>query len=667
MARLVVVLFLLGPASVVGVHPPNCPPTKSPAPTETAAPSPSPSPVPTDTQKPSTSLYPSVSPTEYPTTSEPSPTPTEVPTESPAPSPSPSEAPTKSPTAAPTVSVAPTISQAPTSTPKPSPEPTAHPSGVPSVTPTASGMPSHVPSLLPSVSPSTLPTMAPTISNAPSVSAIPSSNPSEAPSPMPSAKPSDMPSPSPTVSSAPSEIPSVMPSPQPSPKPSAFPSDQPTSMPSNLPSLQPTRMPSSVPSTEPTDVPTVSSAPSMQPSVSHMPSMSIAPSTTPSSNPTAGTRIFKSEKIHITMYELSTIMDANVQEIFERTTVTFINSNLNTRQKPTVTIEEVEVTAQLLSWERRRLQVSGEGFYDLRITFTVTASVWRGDPENFDFSSLMRDSFTEIDVLGLRKILDEISSFFGEFSPGGSQGGMARGQGSISTDVSRGFPIPVIGAVAGVLLSIAGSAMVFYLWRGARSDESISDDSRDFDLEAPVYSSGSSDDGGDHIMVKHISFDASESSMPLGARRLEHDTNVYPVKSIETSLMPAYGACHFAQNLLRFETNIEVPETPRPETPSPPFDLPRFDEDDVKVPVSSFPATISQPSFGRQPRSQSFPFFFNLLVFDVRHAETRCRPEEALSGVEWHRCQKSSQGSCSGKRGERKPAEQPLPTIYSDG
>jgi hypothetical protein len=349
------------------------------------------------------------------------------------------------------------------------------------------------------------------------------------------------------------------------------------------------------------------------------------------------------------MFELSTKMDADVQTLFEQTTVRFINDNLKTHKKPKITVQEVEVTGQQLL-PGRRLQTSTEGFDDLNITFTVTASVWRGDPENFDFAALlMRESFTVEDVLRLRKILNEISSFFGEFSPGGSQGGTGYGQGSISTEVSRGFPIPVIGAVAGVLLSITGSAMLFYWWRGRRSDESIGD-SRDFDLEDPAYSkditysrsSSSSDDGchlGDpsHILVKHPSLDASESSMPLGARRLEHDTNLYPVKSIETSvkehdtnlypvksigtsvkehdtnlcpvksigtsvkehdtnLYPvksietsvteAYGAGHFAQNLLQFESNIEVPETPGPETPSKQFDLHRFDEVDVEVPVS---------------------------------------------------------------------------------
>jgi hypothetical protein len=362
------------------------------------------------------------------------------------------------------------------------------------------------------------------------------------------------------------------------------------------------------------------------------------------------------------MYELSTKMDADVQQLFEKTTVRFINNNLDT-QKPTITIQEVEVRGQQLTIGRRRLQTSSEGFYDLQITFIVTASVLRGDPENFDFSSLMRDFFADVDnVLGLRDILDEISSFFGEFSPGGSQGGVGLGQGSIGTEVSRGFPIPVIGAVAGVILSITGSAMLFYWWRGRRTDESISD-SRDFDLENPVYSSGSSDDGDGprHVLVKHLSFDASESSMPLGARRLKHDTTVYPVESIETSVMQAYGAGRFTSNLLRFESNIEVPETPRPETPSTQFDLHRSDEVAIEVPVSSFPATISykELSVCHQPCSQLLPFVFNLTVFDFRYAVTRCRPEEDLSGVEWYRCpqQKRPQGGCSGKRGERNPAE----------
>jgi hypothetical protein len=295
------------------------------------------------------------------------------------------------------------------------------------------------------------------------------------------------------------------------------------------------------------------------------------------------------------MYELSTLMDANVQELFEKTTVKFINDNLTTQKKPTVTVEEVEVTGQQLTIEERRLQTYIEGFYDLRITFTVTASVWRGDPENFDFSSFMSDFFANGDnLLRLRNILDGLSSFFGEFSPGGSQGGTGLGQGNV--EVTRGFPIPIIGAVAGVLLSITGSAMLFYWWRGGRLDESISDSS-DFDLEDPAYSSGSSDDSCEprHTLVKHISFDASESSMPLGARRLEHDTNIYTVKSIETSIMQAYGAVPFTQNVLRFESNIEVPETPREETPSTQFNLPRFDEDDVEANVSSFPATVSQP------------------------------------------------------------------------
>ena len=481
-----------------------------------------------------------------------------APTISQVPSTAPSDQPTATPSSVPSdipsamPSVGPT--PVPTITPRPSPEPSFHPSEVPSVTPTASAMPTTVPTIMPTVTQ------------------------------MPSAKPSDMPSPSPTMSLAPT-----------------------TSTPSSLPSLQPTSMPSSVPSYEPSGTPTVSPAPSMQPSLSHMPSISIAPSTTPSSNPTAGPRIFKSAKITITMYDLSTIMDANVEKIFEKTTERFINDNLKTQTKPTITVQEVEVTGQQSLKLRRRLQTSYEGFYDLNITFTVTASVWRGDPENFHFTSLlMEESFTVEDVLRLRNILDEISSFFGEFSPGGSQGGMSRGQGSISTKVSHGFPIPVIGAVAGVLLSITGSAMLFYWWRGARPDESISD-SRDFDLEDPAYSSGSSDDGCDprHILVNPTSFDASESSMPLGARRLEHDTNLYPVKSIETSVMQAYGAGHFPQNLLRFESNIEVPETPRPETPSTQFDLQRFDEEAVEIPVSLFLATIyfstEKPSFGRQP------------------------------------------------------------------
>ncbi|KAG7352549.1 laminin G domain containing protein [Nitzschia inconspicua] len=246
----------------------GCPPTISPYPTETAAPSPSPSELPSISNAPTMTALPTATASQSPTTT---PQPTGFPTESPAPSPSPSEVPTGTPSE----------------------------SNLPSTAP--SSLPSKIPSSIPSDAPSTLPSFSPTLSAHPSL--VPSTIPSDLPSNQPSKKPTFLPS------GLPSSIPSDMPSEVPSTLPTSHPSSEPSSTPSDMPSEFPSTLPTTHPSTEPTSKPSV--APSMDPTNTFLPTTSPTLGTTSEPTPQpASSRIFGIDTPSPTMVSSTSLPNA---------------------------------------------------------------------------------------------------------------------------------------------------------------------------------------------------------------------------------------------------------------------------------------------------------------------------------------------------------------------
>eukprot|EP01039_Chlorochromonas_danica_P009601 gene9601-10612_t len=255
------------------------PPSMSPTPIYTNAP----------TQKPTiTPPKPSKSPTASPTTLSPTQSPSYSPSIQPSSPPSgqPTSIPTSKPSAKPTSKPSGQPTSIPTFQPtskpssKPSAEPTYNPTGLPSSMPTSQPTcePSAEPTAQPTSKPSSLPTSQPT--------SQPTCEPSEEPTAQPTSKPSSLPTSQPTSqpTSEPSEEPTAQPTSKPSSLPTSQPTSQPTCEPSEEPTAQPTSKPSSLPTSQPTSQPT--SEPSEEPTAQPTSKPSSLPTSQPTSQPT---------------------------------------------------------------------------------------------------------------------------------------------------------------------------------------------------------------------------------------------------------------------------------------------------------------------------------------------------------------------------------------------
>jgi hypothetical protein len=440
---------------VSGIHTPvDCPPTISPYPTETGAPSPSPSTVPSQSMAPTITGDPTTTPSVAPTIT---PKPTSFPTDSPAPSPSPSDIPTGEPSTG------------------PSSEPSGIPSDTPSNTPSygpsswPSDFPSRTPSFSPSVNPSSIPSLSPTLSS------IPSDTPSLIPSDTPSLLPSSRPSQAPSVS--PSFVPSDIPSLTPSRAPSAVPSTEPSHAPTGSPSLAPSGFPSSssapspVPSTVPSSTPSLSISPSLQPSASFQPSSSSQFPTLGVVSPTLDFRVEDPNSLMpslsdptierhvaegmVTIRNITRPMDSETIAVFEEVAVRFLIDHVGgVVDGGGFRFLYVQVTNQsIASIKTSRLLRERNHVIDLDVAFLAGADVNQDATTEFQW---VVETIFEMNLVDFFRRLERASSFFEasdiQVSPPETQ--EAGDQEIEVQDSSDFFNTWVIGCLAAVGLSI---------------------------------------------------------------------------------------------------------------------------------------------------------------------------------------------------------------------
>jgi hypothetical protein len=315
----------------------------------------------------------------------------------------------------------------------------------------------------------------------------------------------------------------------------------------------------------PSMVPSVS--PSQSPSVSFQPSFSTAPSMVPSMDPTSSA-YYHTAETSVTFANVPGLMkDETTKEFFGRTVVAFLNGDQEfpvPQELSSITFTDVEVLQQTLdnssTSDRRQLDEEGaSSWYDITIRMKVIAVLWRGDPKNYRLQDGVQEYFDNVDnVKRLRNRLNELSTYFAEFSVGGVQRN-SQPLSKLGNESNRGFPIAGIVAAAGLVVAITAALILFSWKRGRNSSTRVKkEETYDLDPEDPK---------NDENLP---SFDNSEESSvyPLGARRPKYDRGIYyPTNHIE-SIKTVDPLEENGKRLFKVENNIEVPETPAAHDPS---------------------------------------------------------------------------------------------------
>lgn len=330
-------------------------------------------------------------------------------------------------------------------------------------------------------------------------------------------------------------------------------------------------MPSDQPSRAPSPAPTLSSEPSPVPSA--IPTSTPSFSSAPSANP-----VFVSSSGNLINFQkVGSEMDAQQVTIFEQKMLDFLATKV---QAPPGTLGinfiNVKNTRQKL-FASRRLAGSDDlnKEFSLSLAFDVEAMVVLDETSInvFDFTMLLKMFWANnADLLLLRNTLEEsgvLQSGPTLQIPVQSDGGKPIQNKNVADSSDAAGSIA--GALAGIIFSIAGSAMLFIWIRNRKNTPSQQHTT--LALEPASYSSkdiedqyaysqnyeGSYDEESDpptpRVLIKQCTYD--------GTKQIQYPAigTLYPVESIETSLMPGASA-YYKPALIPMESNIEIPDTP---------------------------------------------------------------------------------------------------------
>jgi hypothetical protein len=340
---------------------------------------------------------------------------------------------------------------------------------------------------------------------------------------------------------------------------------------------------------------------------------------------------FAATGMTIAFQGVSAVMTEENLLFFEAALLDFLQDNI--RDIPDVVsieFEHVEVTDQSLVSARRQLNtIRSVEVSNLEITFSVFALVLLEEEGVFDFKTLLELFFADIDrVLELRRNLEMRARFFEQVplgTPSGSGGRLGSNSGG-SGQSQDGVPIPMLGAIAGILLSVVGSSAM-YVWLRGRGNDGYPIPK----MEPTAESSCGDPEGGmgysDSSM--HSYEEESESSTPrilLGdsqstnwtsktqhvfesnhIQQSPHEERIYPTESVETSIAPS-GLSFYRPALISMESNIEIPETPKTDY-EPSQCSPKEDPQPNQFVFDNTPSISSKEKTRNQPPKVKSSFF----------------------------------------------------------
>jgi hypothetical protein len=254
--------------------------------------------------------------------------------------------------------------------------------------------------------------------------------------------------------------------------------------------------------------------------------------------------------------------------IFEQQALEFLDKQIQaTPGISKITFHAVKNTHQSLITSRKLSSTTElDEEYTLSITFDVEAMVVLDGTTAFDLRILLDIFFANVDnVRHLRDILEASGVFLIDvIIPIQNDSGKPKK----NTAQSSSFSVSVVGALVGVIFSVAGSAFVFVWVRNHKSfaqqpsfDPAFFSSGDVEDQYEYSYSNGEScaeesDPPTPRVLIDQSSFDGTERN------QYPQEQTIYPVESIETSLMPSASA-YYRPALIPMESNIEIPDTPR--------------------------------------------------------------------------------------------------------
>ena len=249
--------------------------------------------------------------------------------------------------------------------------------------------------------------------------------------------------------------------------------------------------------------------------------------------------------------------------VFEQTVLEYLNTKAASPPEVSkITFHKVETTGQHLNSARRVLStMQPMEVYDLTVTFNVEAIALLSRNSHFDFRVFLEMFFENSEnVLFLRNALDTSGLLF---QLPGTPIQTQRQPSEPSSDSG----VSVVGALLGVVFSVAVSAMLYMgyrnreTWKRERNlvPASFSGDIEDY-ANSDDYSDSDMEAGNDHspqIFINPFMVEAVE--------RVQHPNqrSIYPSESVEASLMSTPRNSMFRPVFMPTESNIEIPETPR--------------------------------------------------------------------------------------------------------
>lgn len=259
-------------------------------------------------------------------------------------------------------------------------------------------------------------------------------------------------------------------------------------------------------------------------------------------------------------------MGRGTELFFESSTLAFLQDSFEApRGIVTIDIKLVNVTGQELANNQTTFgKERSNTTYDLVVSFDVTGSLFPGDSRNYNFSGAISEFFSnESHVIQLRQTLIRQSPFFGDYVVGLPTNITA--DKTVQSKTNKNVVL-VVTSIVGVVISLSGFCTVFSLLRKAGS-KSVKEDVNKSQghIEGPAYTTSGEDSSSVDILCT--------SSEEMGGRDSQdshHQLRAYSSESADSALTEGVNWTTHAgrQNepyLIRFESNIEVPLTPRSE------------------------------------------------------------------------------------------------------